>query len=564
MLGSTNDLDYDKYKTPFFRISISKADGSSTYELPPYLLGLVEKVEIIESKAGCSYTSLFHITFKEGSREPFNKSLNTSTAALYSETGEVTNATGMFTDLRFVQGGFGSRLPSSVGDILSSPTIPEVPALPTGASGKSGPTPTTIIRVGDDKASSSNVHYVFQERNKVKITWGYLEDQQNQRSVIGDIIIIQSDFPEAGHPQVVVTCSGPGSWLDQLAPVTGIYFADTTNTAFTNSGKPIPTFQDIGVKKSIQKILEGFTLFISDTELADKVEKSRARLLKGGDSANQFLKKLAEETDSTYITYYSPTTGLPAAAFISRADFLSTAIIDNPILTTYKAPGSLIKSISVKADFNSLSGAGYGGVDNSGKAISAHAGNAAKSEALFKNAGLVDTAPTSAANPTKAAKVLDDKLFKSQGNISAKTQMNPNANDADYLTAKAKSKAACMGRTIFLEFSSLGYTRFTVGAINFNGIGNRYSGLYEVITVTHTIDSSGYNCRGSAESASISGSTGVKLKNAKIIPPQPVEVKLVSPIASLKQVLPANVGSISTASTTSSSAMADYLKDRLS
>ena len=166
MLGSTNDIDYDKHKTPFRRITITNADKSKVYELPPHLLGLVEKVEIIESKAGCNITSLFHLTFKEGSREPFDKSLNTKTAALYSKTGDITNATGMLTDLRFSSGGFSSLIPSAVGLVASA-----LPSALSGLTGTSSAAPEKKTVVGDDEAKATGINYVFQERNKVQVTW---------------------------------------------------------------------------------------------------------------------------------------------------------------------------------------------------------------------------------------------------------------------------------------------------------------------------------------------------------------------------------------------------------
>ena len=449
MLGITNDTDYDKYKTPFFRITIAKADGTNEYELPPHLLGLVEKVEIIESKAGCNITSLFHLTFKEGSREPFDKSLNTKTTALYSKAGDITNATGMLTDLRFSKVGFISRIPDAVQFVSSS-----LSSIQSATSGLSSPAPEKKTVVGDDDVEGTKVSYVFQERNKVTVTWGYLEDQNNQRTIHGDIIIIQSDFPDAGQPQVVVTCSGPDSWLDQLAPSTAVYFRDTVTTAFSSKGTAISTFEDLPTSELIKKLLPGFKLFVSDDLLASKIEENKAKLIRTGQSPVQVLKKLAKDNDAMFITYYSPKTGAPVAAFISRTDYLSTPIKNSPNLTMYKAPGSLIKSISVKADFNNLSGSGYGGVNKSGQTQITSAGNSTKAVVLYDKSGLVNSNPVTKDNGNAAAKKIKDSALKNTGTNVAKFEMDPNANDPGYLVGKSKSKAACMGRTIFLEFTS--------------------------------------------------------------------------------------------------------------
>ena len=75
--------------------------------------------------------------------------------------------------------------------------------------------------------------------------------------------------------------------------------------------------------------------------------------------------------------------------------------------------------------------------------------------------------------------------------------MNPSESRGD-LDVMSKLGAKDQQRTIMLEFTTLGYTKFTPGVIDIRNIGVRYSGKYRVITVTHTIDSTGYSTKGSA------------------------------------------------------------------
>ncbi len=563
------DSQYDKFRTPYIKIRIGDAKGANMVELPPSILGLVEKVEVTETFASCTISSQFSIVFKEGAREPFNKGLETSAKSLYST--DITNATGMLTDLRFADigngtVGFTSVIPGAVGaaknlldTTAASGAVGQVTAFLGG-----GDAPSEDKKVvADDQAKLNNVKYVFQEKNIVEIKWGYLEDSQNERTIRGNIILVQSDFPEAGHPQTMINCAGPGSWLDQLTPLNAMYFkTDALAGLDPSSGTPIYTFEDMDMKSTLKKLFPGFKIIVSDNLMAEKLDKYHTKVLPAGKSPEQFLRQLKRNNNAMYISYYSPKDNKPVIAYISRNDFMKKEIIPNRALLTYKAPGSILKTVSVKAEFNGLSGAGVVGTASDGTQVKALTNNGAAAETLFEGKSIIDNSPASG-NQIPEAVGMNAELF-GNGNLTvSKIELSPEADNPTSMIQSSQAQAACRGRTVYLEFTSQGYTKLTTGVVYFGGIGNRYSGQYEVLTVTHVIDSNGYNIRGTAQSAMIDGASGVKPAAAQQGETPQVSEQLFQSASVFQTLNPSAIGSSSAVSLAGTSAMDDYLEDVL-
>lgn len=571
------DSQYDKFRTPYFKIKIGDAAGKNLVEMPPSLLRLVEKIEVTETMAGCNITSQFSIVFKEGSREPFKKGLETSAKGLYLDS-DATNATGMLTDLRFADlgngtVGFSSVVASAVGAaqnlLATAQAVAGAAAQVTAVLGGGGDSPAEDKKViADDTAKLTNVTYVFQEKNIVEIKWGYLEDSQSERTLRGNIIVVQTDFPEAGHPQTTINCAGPGSWLDQLAPLNALYFKTDSVSGFDPTSGPLYTFEDQGMEDTLKKLFPGFKIIVSQNLLSEKVDKYHTKVLPAGKSPEQFLRQLKKQNNAMYISYYSPKDGKPVIAYISRNDFQQKEIIENRSLFTYKAPGSILKSISVKADFNGLSGAGVVGTASDGTQVKAFTNNGNVAETMFEGKSILDTSPATG-NKIPEAEQMNGSLF-GNGNLTvSKVELSPSADDPSTLTETAQATAACRNRLIFLEFTSMGYTKLTTGVVYFGGIGNRYSGQYEVLTVTHVIDGNGYNIRGTAQSAMIDGASGVKPAQASQAQPSQTSEQLFQGASAFPSVSPSDVGLASALignpgnipGISGGSAMNDYLED---
>lgn len=561
------DSDYDKFRTPFFEIKIGNASGKNMQDLPPSIIKLVEKIEITETIAGCEITSQFNIVLKEGSREPFSKVAGGSTKSLYPDV-DLTNSSGMLTDLRFASksgGGFTSVIPSAVGKALSS--IKNLTSKISSITGLNSETSSTITEenniISDETDQLSDVTYLFQQRNQVEVTWGYLEDAQNKRTIKGIIQVLQSNFPESGHPSTTITCMGPGSWLDQLTPLNALYFREeslVTNDPLTG---PVYTFDDITVEDSLRKVVgPGFKVIVSNNIVNQTTDKYHSKILPAGKSVEQFIRGMKKSNNAFYISYYSPKTGQPVIAYISRNDFMKKTPITNRTLFTYKAPGSIIKTIDVRVDFNGVTGAAHYAIASDGTVKTVSANNGSSTETLFKDRALVDNNPTSGNHIPEAKQISDS--FGNGNSLVGKVTMSPQGDDTNSLADSAKAQANCMNKLVFLEFTSLGYTKLTPSMCYFGGIGNRYSGQYEIISVTHTVDNNGYSCKGSAQAATLDAKSGVVPKNAAISPPQLETVQLFDQKSAFNVSSPSQIGvNQSTLSTPSTNAMDDYLKDIL-
>lgn len=560
------DTQYDKFKTPFFKIRIGDAGGNNMVDLPPSLLKLVEKIEITESLAGCTVVQQFNLVMSEGSREPYNRSLSTDTTKLYKDA-DLTNSSGMLADLQFAtlksgDSGFSSRIPSEIGKVSLS-SASSLAASGAGLLGPSSSAPENRIIVSDDVPKVRKAKYVFEQRNVVEVAWGYIENPEEIRHIRAAIANVQTDFPENGTPTTTITCLGPESFTAQLSPIKPMHFRLPIPAGVDlDSGTPIVDFQDLDVESIINRLFVGFHVIVSDNLLDAEGKTSHSKVLPPGKSPDQFLRELARDTNGVFINYYSTKKQKPVVVFLSRNDFLSKEVVKNRSLMTYKGRGSILKSVSVKVDYNGLTGAGKAGVDDSGTLVTATANTGGPAEVQMFNKSLVDSNPLGG-NVIPQAELMNQAMGNGKSLVTD-VEVTPKANEPSALEGNAAALAACRNRLVYLEFTALGYPKITPGVIYFGGLGNRYSGQYEVMTVTHVIDSGGYNCRGSAQATGLSDESGVVPKNASKIetPDSTKEIQLFDSKVSFNKLSPDSIGS-SLKSASSGSKLDEYLEDVL-
>lgn len=561
------DYQYDKFKTPFFQIRIGDAGGNDMVDLPPSLMGLVEKIEITESIAGCTVVQQFNIVMSEGSREPFNKDLTTDTTSLYSDA-DITNANGMLTDLQFTtlksgNLGFTSRIPSSIGQTIIFSKGSSI-ALDLGLTGAAAENPENRIIVSDELPKVKKAKYVFEQRNVVEVAWGYVEDINSVRHIRCAIANVQTDFPENGTPSTTITCLGPESFTAQLSPIKPMHFRTPIPAGVdTDSGIPIIDYRELDVEQTINSLFVGFHVIVSDNLLNSGNESSHSRVLIPGKSPDQFLRELARSTNGVFINYYSTKKQKPVVVFLSRNDFLSREVIPNRRLMVYKGQDSILKSISIKTDYNGLTGAAASGIADDGTTVTATANNGGFAEVQLVDKSLLDSSPLGGNAVPQA--VAMNAAMGNGNNVSADVEISPEANTPETLRETSAAVAACRNRLVYLEFTSLGFPKITPGLIYFGGIGNRYSGQYEVMTVTHTIDAGGYSCRGSAQATGLSDEAGVKPGDAsKTQEPEDttITVDMFDPKVSFNKISPDSIGK-SLQSLTGGSKLDEYLEDVL-
>lgn len=513
--------DYRNFKTPFYEISVSDSFGNRSVKLPHHILRLVEKIEIIETFVAGNFTT-FNIDFIEGSREPASPDISLGTEGLYKIStdgqkadmniaGSITNRSGAITDLRFSGTGgitFLTETERKNGKIDRRPQ--------ENVNGE------IITRAYDYEPSTPK--FLFQARNKISITWGYVEDLKSRRTITGYIYMLKTSFPENGATRTTITCQDTRAALDQVASTTGIPFGTRITSPKGNS---IVTFKDTNTAKMIRDICDkaGMSHLVSENLPGDVTDKDKQKLWIGGESFHQFMTRLAALHNSYYSVIPGQGNKKDTLVFIKKQDFESKLVITDRELTAYKGPGSIIKSVDINCDFGVPVGNMQSNIDAEGRPqgeiIKTVSSTQFKSSA-GKPEQIISSDPTTQDNPVLPAKMLSDVVAggKTAGNVD----LNPSSSK-DRLKSQAENEADVKSRVITLEFVSLGYTKYSPGVIEFRNLGVRYSGKYRLQTATHTIDSSGYVTKGTAISMAVAAG-GVSAQDLQKIedPPNKVDV----------------------------------------
>lgn len=476
-------IDYSKFKTPFYDIEIGDSSWKTIVKLPENLLRLITKVEVMEAffTAENAGSTQLTIVFSEG----FDKS------------------SGFITDLIF--------------------------------DGKQGI--STLTEDGKKKASSVP-KFLFQERNKVKITWGYLEDIENARSYMGFITQAGTTYSESGLVTTTITCLpwtlGPG---DQLSTRKGVAFG--TKTKLSKSGDSLVVFNDLKTDELIRKLAKELNMatIISKNLHNDIVDKNKQKMWIAGESFQQFMTRLAKASGCTYGIESDPTTGKEVIIFIKKQDFEKRVVLADPNLLAWKEPGSILKSVNLHANFGGLVGNSQKGVDDQGNIVqddevqrrllaeqkSTSGKNTSvapndlrvqqKSSTTGKNQDLIDVDPVGN-NPIPSALPLRDSI--ANGGVVGTVNVSP-AKNKQVVADRAAVKADDLSKLIQLDFSTIGYTKLTPGIVEISGIGVRYSGKYRILTVTHTIDGSGYitKCTATSQALASGGVVANELPKAE-------------------------------------------------
>jgi hypothetical protein len=446
--------DYTKFKTPFYDIEVSAANSSTWIKLPNNLRRLASKVEITDAfhTADSSDGTAMVLNFVEGFNDKFG------------------NSTGFITDLIF--------------------------------DGKQG---IGIFNSDWKKKNNSAPKFLFQERNKIKVTWGYLEDIENSRSFSAYITTVQTTFNETGLPNTVITCL-PYPPKDQLAPKGGVEFNEAVRIK-TKTGDSVLTFQDMKTDVVIRKIADslGMAKIISKNMIHDTVDKDKYKMWIAGQSLHEFLSKLAERSNCIYSIRHNPENNKDTIVFMKKDEFEKRLRLPNKELLHWKNPGSILKDINFTAAFDGLVGNAQKGIDNNGKPIENNSMVTHRLYTQYKNSTdgaplqVIDSDPTGENNPVPSA--IKSKDLATKG-IVGTVDVTPVKNQQN-LTDRSDSKADTQTNLVSLNFTTVGYTKLVPGIVEVNGIGTRYSGKYRILSVVHTIDSNGYVTKCSATSQSV-------------------------------------------------------------
>jgi len=492
-------LDYRKFKTPYFEISVGDSKGTRMVNLPHHIIRLIKRVEIIETWEDNAFNTV-HITFVEGSREPASADASRGTDGLYkiasydtgqtdmNLSGSLTNRTGIITDLRFS----GSAGISFV----------------TGSEKRNNAIDTSLQKnVINDQTTrayereESRPRFLFQERNQVKVTWGYKEDPSSRRSIRTYIMVVAVRYPESGQVETTVTCQDTGAALDQITTSKGVPFGTRITTP---KGSSITEFKDSTTEELIRNIATRLKIpaVVSKNLPVPTLDENHQKVWLAEESFQQFMTRLAKHNNCYFKVVPDKESGIDTLYFVKKSDFEKSILVNRQLLT-YKAPNSIIKNASIRVDFGIDQGTTVNGINSNGKNESAKVEDTKESVVLFRDSGkqpqFTDRDPTSPTNPISAAQGAAELTG---GAATGKFIMTPESNpkNKESFANWIEEGAA---RVIQLDLTTIGFTRLTPGTIDVAGLGVRYSGKYRVMTATHIISADSYETRCQATSMTV-------------------------------------------------------------
>jgi hypothetical protein len=516
--------DYSKFKTPFVEISIGNAKGKNMQPLPTQIAKLVEKVEIMETLC-CNSFNQITIVFNEGSREPYSTQGFTLDTSVYPSEGifGLDNRSGSLVDLRATSG----SITETVADITSFLDLPEGELLTGGISellGKDNTPPEPIIEEEQKPSPKDNINYLLEQRNQVKVTWGYKESPESIRSVIAYIMVVTSEFPEKGTPKTTIVCHDSAAIADQLVTNSGKNFGIEVEAGTDENGNSIKDIKDLSPKEIIEKLCENQNVdcIVSDTFKTPEHEFGKNTQWVAGESLHQFFNRLARRYNAVYRFQVDPNNCKDTIIFITEEEWQKHPLYSGDQLFVYKGNGSILKSLNIKADFGGSVGTFLKSVNEEGAKSESKTITPDEPVALFESVAPTD--PTVGNNKPNVAEFAE---ANSNGGVSGNLGISAESNPAS-LKGKGQSLTGSQGsKVVAMDFTTLGYPQLSPGNIKFGGIGARYSGFYNVQSVRHVIDSQGYNCRGVATSFKVSeGGVEPFEKVSENIKSDPVEVQV--------------------------------------
>lgn len=509
--------DHRLFKTPFFEIEVQDATGNRRAKLPHHILRLVDKIELKEIWTNDNNDkSVMTISFLEGSREPASPAAEKGTRGLYKIpnqgpgvdmdiAGSITNRPGTIFDLRF-SGNNGITFLSAdeaKNGVISSSDVINVEG-------------DTVKRL--HKGESQNPVFLFKERNRLKLTWGYREDSASIRTEIYTMQIFKTSYPEKNQIQYTVIAYDEGVDLDKIVPTTKAITFGTREKLV--AGDKVEAHLDQETEALIRELCEkaGMACIISPNIKVPLLDSGHRKIWFVGQSFEQFLDKLAKRHNAIYKTKINPTTGQATIFFVTEEDIAIKEIKKDkiPELFKFKGSDSIVKSINVTADFKKLTGNAIAAINNQKKKLKNIDQQSVRQ--FNESNNLSFSTSTSLPTVTKgtAAEAIQNSILGPNNPVASIVDASPVIDKANLEDTAAKETDKLEQRIVSLEMTTIGFTELNFGTINIQGIGLRYSGKYQVRLVTHTIDSSGYICKVVADTLSTPTGGTITKENATV------------------------------------------------
>lgn len=491
------------FKTPFYEIEVQDSTGKRSVKLPHHILRLIDKIELKEIWTNKnSDKSVMTITFVEGSREPASPDSELGTRGLYkipnqgpgadmNIAGSITNRPGVIFDLRFS---------GNNGITFVSPQA--VASSPINTNDLKNVENDTVKRL--HKGEDQNPVFLFKERNRLKLTWGYLEDPDSVRTEVYTMQIFKADFPEKNQIRSTVVAYDEGVDLDKVVPTTRAITFGTRQKLI--EGDEVEAHLDQSTEELVRELCvkAGMSCIISPVITSPLLDTGHRKIWFVGQSFEQFLNKLAERHNCIYKTKIDPKTGKVTIFFVTEEDISTKKIKKDsiPELFKFKGADTIVKSIRVTADFKKLTGSAIAAIDNEKKKLKNVDQQSLRQFNNSDDLSFGTSSPLPILAKGSAADAIQNSILGTDNPIASIVDVTPILDRANLEDIAAAETNKLEKRFVSLELSTIGFTKLNFGTINVQGIGIRYSGEYQVRLVTHTIDSSGYNCKVLADTLS--------------------------------------------------------------
>lgn len=382
-----------------------------------------------------------------------------------------------------------------------------------------------------EKIKKVKPRFLFQEQNTIQVTFGYRNSKTfllSSKTVYSSILQITHKASENGIPVTEICGVDIGSnELSKIYPRQGYNFSvkrtkellNGTLKDPSNRGDTAPARIDDIVTAIATGILENteVNLDFTDDELTKDIQdKHSSRTWAMGTNLHSFLKKLAEKLSCHYYmeTIIKDGKTKHVINIVSRLKYESTSKFhfmwksgQGNSGTQLNANNTLvfntIKSYELQLYPMGGSGGSSTGVDSGNKKIDA-ASDPVSIGLRASGLGPVDSV-LNHVEKLKTAEDLAGKMANTAAGVYSGT------NDNENHKANADRLALRQGANLRLSFSTVGIPQLEPQTIVLSNIGERYSGTYYLLSVTHSINAqNGYTCSVVGEGHSVN-SGGVKV-----------------------------------------------------
>lgn len=538
-------IDRSQMRSPFYTVRIGPPGARNDNDfvtLPQSVVKLIHSFEYSEAiDGGRNSASRIKLVFLEDLNKP-----GSVLDLKFNDEGKVS-----FLDPTIVKNGVKqqqeiSKLETAIGKSLTDTIVD--PSDNKSTLTKKNAEKRLIDLQKQQRANATQ--FLLQERNTIEVTWGYRETNDKRvvrplspRVVRGEILQITHNASSSGIPITEVMAVDVGSAeMSKIYPSEAINFSrkkvkqllngklnDPTNRSDVEPARIDDIFTAVAhkvLKNTVVRIKGKSTINLTPEELNfDIQDATSSRNWTMGRNLHDFLKDLAEKLHAHYYTTLEVD---ESKKLVTVLNLVSRRIHEGESKFHFMWKSGMGASGLSKGEDGGLV---FNTMTNYSMALYPSGGNGGSSSGVCSNRkqlvghvadiDIVFSARHSELkeidiNKAKSKSIVSQDPDNSERNKSvAVPTYSATCSDSDH-EASANRLAGRMEKNLKLNFSTIGIPQLTPQVVKVSNIGERYSGLYYLLSVTHKITSDGgYVCSVVGESNAVS-SGGVSVEGPPV------------------------------------------------